>query len=361
MIYFMVPDLPSPSGGVRVIYGYAARLTSSGRPASVWHGTPGFGYAELAGTADAVTGPRLDLEPGDVLVMPEVGGSTWSTLAGDTPVVMLCQGVDFVFADADFGTSTTGRYPGWPTATAAVATSDAVAAFLEMACTPGFPVHHVPVEIDSDAFRPLEKQRRIALMPRRRREDLLAVTHLVRRSGLVPDWELEIVDNLTSAQVADALGRSAIFLSGAEREGFGLPGAEAMAAGCYVIGFTGDGAKEYMRPECSAVVPESDVVTMARLVIEAAQTFEQDRARFDERVALGRDLIRERYSREAVVVALTAAFDEICAPGSPSVVRTATTVPHYQTHAPRPGAAHAAYRQVRHVGRQVIDRWHRQQ
>ena len=44
MIRFMSPDLPSPSGGIKVIYRYVEHLCALGHDARVWHGTPGFAY-----------------------------------------------------------------------------------------------------------------------------------------------------------------------------------------------------------------------------------------------------------------------------------------------------------------------------
>ncbi len=226
----MAPDLPSPSGGIKVIYRYVEHLCALGYDARVWHGTSGFAYDSWGSTAVVDTGTELDFAAGDVLVMPETGGSKWSFLSDGHPVVMLCQGMDFVFANSDFLTDEPGAYPGWPHATAAITVSDAIHTFLERACHPGFPLHNVPVQIE-DWFQPAEKQRRIALMPRRRREDLLGAVQLVRRSGRLGDWEIVLIDGMTQQQVAEELGRAAIFLFGAEREGVGLPGAEAMASG----------------------------------------------------------------------------------------------------------------------------------
>src|SRR6476619_6923617 len=45
MIRIMAPDLPSPSGGIKVIYNYVEHLVELGYDARVWHGTPGFSYA----------------------------------------------------------------------------------------------------------------------------------------------------------------------------------------------------------------------------------------------------------------------------------------------------------------------------
>lgn len=355
MIRFMAPDLPSPSGGIKVIYRYVEHLRALGHDARVWHGTPGFAYDSWGSSAPVDTGTELAFDAGDVLVMPETGGSQWSFLSEGHPVVMLCQGIDFVFSSSDFLVDELGSYPGWPQATAAITVSDAIHTFLERACDDGFPLHNVPVQIE-DWFQPGPKERRIALMPRRRREDLLGAVQLLRRSGRLGDWQIVLIDGMTQQQVADELGRAAIFLFGAEREGVGLPGAEAMASGCYVVGFTGDGAKEYMLPEHSSVIADSDVVGMCDRTLEAVEWFEHDRALFDERAERGRTWVRSRHSGDLVRERLGAAFADITAPGSPSLLTEATTLQHYQSHAPAGDPYNRARVAVRRLGRRVLDR-----
>ncbi len=359
VIRFMAPDLPSPSGGIKVIYRYVEHLCALGHDARVWHGTAGFHYPSWGSTAPVDTGPSLEFAAGDVLVMPETGGSKWSFLSEGQPVVMLCQGMDFVFSNSDFLTDEPGAYPGWPQATAAIAVSDAIDTFLRRACHDGFPLYDVPVQIE-DWFQPAAKEKRIALMPRRRREDLLGAVQLIRRSGRLGDWEIVLIDGMTQQQVADELGRAAIFLFGAEREGVGLPGAEAMASGCYVVGFTGDGAKEYMLPEHSSVIADSDVVDMCDRTIEAMGWFEEDRTLFDERAVRGREWVRRRHSGELVRERLGTAFEAITAPGSASRLVAPTTLSHYQSHAPATDPYNRARIASRRVGRRVVERLQRQ-
>lgn len=354
MIRFMAPDLPSPSGGIKVIYNFVAHLRALGYDARVWHGTPGFAYDHWDSDAPVDTGLELDFEAGDVLVMPETGGGKWSDLSQGNPVVMLCQGMDFVFADADFLSDVPGDYPGWPQATAVIGISDAVVTFLERACTPGFPIYSIPVEIEN-WFVPRDKHREITLMPRRRREDLLGAVQLIRRSGKLAGWEIVLIDNMTQREVAEAMGRSAIFLFGAEREGIGLPGAEAMAAGCYVIGFTGDGAKEYLTPDCAGVVLDSDVVGMRDQALAAMALFDSDPAALAARVDIGRRRVLAKHSAASVSSALAEAFAEITAPGSPALLPAAVRLQHYQAHGVRPGALWATYRGMRRLARRTID------
>ena len=355
VIRFMAPDLPTPSGGIKVIYRYVEHLCAIGFDARVWHGTSGFSYDSWRSMAPVDTGAELHFAAGDVLVMPETGGSKWSFLSQGSPVVVLCQGMDFVFANSDFLTDEPGAYPGWPQATAAIAVSDAIYTFLERACHPGFPLHNVPVQIEA-WFQPAEKERRIALMPRRRREDLLGAVQLVRRSGRLGNWEIVLIDGMTQQQVAEELARAAVFLFGAEREGVGLPGAEAMASGCYVVGFTGDGAKEYMLPVHASVIADSDVVDMCDRALEAMKWFDDDRPAFDARAARGRDWVRSRHSADLVRERLGLAFAAITAPGSPSLIPEPVRLSHYQAHAPATDPYNRARVAVRGASRQFLDR-----
>ena len=95
---------------------------------------------------------------------------------------------------------------------------------------------------------------RVAFMPRKntalsRQMQDVALAALGPRPGFAVEWLP--LHNMTLEQVAAGLAVSHIFLASSFPEGFGLPPAEAMAAGCLPVGFTGFGGWEYMRPaEC---------------------------------------------------------------------------------------------------------------
>lgn len=354
VIRVMTPDLPEPSGGIKVIYNYVEHLVDMGLDARVWHGTPGFEYRDWPSHAPVETQVSLPFSRGDILVMPETRGSHWSFLNPNVPHVMLCQATSFVFADAGFYDDYPGSYPGWPQATAAIGVSEAIMALLRRACAPDLPLYHVPVEIEG-RFRPRPKERVIALMPRRRREDLITVVQLLRRSGKLGRWRVTLIEGMPQDRVAEELSRSAIFLYGAQREGFGLPGAEAMASGCHVIGFTGDGAKEYLTSDVASVIPDSDVVGMYEATLEAMALFDDDPKAWSLRSERARRRIRDRYSASVVRSALAAAFDELARPGSPSLIAEDAHLTHYSAHAQRQGRLASAWVAGRRLARHTVD------
>ncbi len=311
MILFPMLDLDAPGGGVRIIYAMVETLQRAGIPAAVWHGREGTSSRWFEHDANVVFGLERTLEEGDLLVMPELGGARYRRLVGDARVVILNQGHFHTLADAAWELTDDSDYPGWPNAVAAIATSQAIERFLRALVGPGFPLFPVPVFVDEEMFRDEPKERLIVMTLNRRQEDLAAVAALIRRAGLPRGWTLLGLEGLTSAQVADTLGRAAVMVSLAERDGFGLPGAEAMAAGCHVVGFHGDGGREYLRPEHSTPVEEGDLVGLAEAVVAAAWEFESHRAAFDSRASAGREFVRAHYSRERFDHATVAAFRRI--------------------------------------------------
>lgn len=61
------------------------------------------------------------------------------------------------------------------------------------------------------------------------------------------DWKVLPIDGASEIDVAEGMRSSKIFLSFSDREGFSMPPLEASLCGNSVIGYTGEGAKEYWR------------------------------------------------------------------------------------------------------------------
>ena len=79
------------------------------------------------------------------------------------------------------------------------------------------------------------------------------------RKALPRDATLRVIQGLTEDDVAAELKRCDVFVPISKHEAFGLPPLEAMAAGCCVVGYPGDGGFEFMRHgETAHVVPNGD-------------------------------------------------------------------------------------------------------
>jgi glycosyltransferase involved in cell wall biosynthesis len=128
------------------------------------------------------------------------------------------------------------------------------------------PVIRIRIGVDAAFRRPADadRPRRLAYMPRKRPEEARQVLGMLRLRGALDGWEVLALDGLSQAEVADCLSECSLFLSFSQLEGFGLPPLEALASGCFVIGYSGFGGQEYFDPRYALEVPDSDVVSLTR-------------------------------------------------------------------------------------------------
>ena len=338
MIWFMTPDLAFPSGRIHMIYSMVAALNRGGIDAAVWHGHADIVYDQFdRGDTPVHHSMQLRLEPGDVLVVTEDGGLWWADLAPEVPTTMLVQSHELMVQNYDLDAALEGRFPGWPQVEATIAVSAHIRATLDAFCEPGLLHFDVPVAIDHTLFAPATKHRKIAFMPRRRHDQLVTMVRMLRREGVLPEgWELLPIDGVPKHEVARMLGESAIFVSGAEREGFGMPGAEAMSAGCLVVGFTGTGGAEYLHDETGVVVHDDDVVRLVDELARCTRAIDAGEPWVAERTTRGRELVVERYAPERLVEAIQRVGAALTAPGAPTRVLEPTVALHRSTRDPRP-------------------------
>ncbi len=116
--------------------------------------------------------------------------------------------------------------------------------------------------------------------------------------------------------MADALGASTVFVALGHSESFGLPVAEALAAGCLVVGYDGGGGHELFEAPGAWQVPEQRPLLLRDRVVDLVQ-----RAAGLESVrAANREWVLERYTPARTAAALDAAVTRaFTRPGSAAV------------------------------------------
>ncbi len=280
VVYYLTPDQAAPRGGVRMLYRHVDLLNEAGIQAAVLHSKPGFRCTWFANSTRAVSAPQVTLSPDDILVVPEFYVLGPEALPAEPRKIVFNQGVYHTFDNVPFA----GTGPGAPYAELAnlvslLTVSEDSAALLRYTF-PGVPVHRARAVLDPRVFHPpgpqTKRAKRMAFVPRRRRQEREHLLHTLRARGLLAGWELVPIEGYSEAQTAEIMRNSALFLSFSEREGFGLPPVEAMASGCYVIGFTGMGGRDYFDPEYSSPVLENDILAYAKAVEEAVLRYETD-------------------------------------------------------------------------------------
>lgn len=101
----------------------------------------------------------------------------------------------------------------------------------------------------------------------------------------------------TALEAVDILSRSSILLSFCDLEGFGLPPLEAVLSGAAVVGYTGQGAREYFKKPNLVAVQNGDFKNFILKVSQAIKAFESgllETAAFEK----GRKLLVTKYGLE---------------------------------------------------------------
>ncbi|WP_207102466.1 glycosyltransferase family 4 protein [Paracoccus shandongensis] len=328
---FYIPGTAAPCGGVSVILDWVRLLRENGFEAEAICETPGFEYkfgpqsSKILYTAEVarVLGARnfllrrmrnpvfrnpepskvLNLRDDDIIVVPEYSAPWLPAAFPRHKLVLLVQAYVWL--------KERKKRLAWDPARfcAVIAVSEICLGFARLMNLS--PLHKVPLAIDTTLFRPGPKENIIAYMPRRRPDDVELLVRSLKDRGQVSDYQLQPIDGMPLSEVAAILGRARIFLSFSENEGFGLPPAEAMAAGCLVVGFTGGGGDEFFDPQWSFPIPDGNLPQFLHKVEDMVSEYRSDPRRLDAMASLGASEIRARYSPAAQQKELTHVFESL--------------------------------------------------
>lgn len=159
------------------------------------------------------------------------------------------------------------------------------------------------------------KVNRLHWMPRKNSHHVKAVIQGIQRSGLdySEGWKGEPLQDLSHSQVAERLNGARLFLAFGHPEGFGLPIAEAMAAGCWVVGYSGGGGRELFRFGASQEVSFGDWPGFIVALQDSFKRFAVEPRETDLRLQRQAQAIRFLYSTEQERASIASAWDRIAA------------------------------------------------
>jgi glycosyltransferase involved in cell wall biosynthesis len=306
------PDYTAPSGGIRQIYQLAITLRNElGLDAFVYHQRRGFRLTWF--TSSAAVAYAEETAPGasDVLVLPEVWGNALKDYPGRRKIIFN-QNAYYTFMN------------GYETVPAAVPLQPADAgvsgiltvsddsAQLLAATFPRLTIARLRYEVNSAlfAFNPA-KRPQIAFMPRKHPEEARQVLNTLALRGALDGFKVVAIDGLSESETARLLGESLVFLSFGYPEGFSLPPAEAMAAGCLTVGYHGMGAREFMLPQFSWPVKVGHTLEYIHTVESVLSQWRKDPALLRDRARGASQFIHERYSRAAHVESVRTAWQTL--------------------------------------------------
>jgi hypothetical protein len=257
MIHFLNPlNEPVPSGGVQKLHDHVEILNEAGMEAAIIN-SPNFSPWWFP-TRARIVRPPVALQRGDLLAIPEWYGDFMERIAPGFPRVSINQNAFWTFENVrDIASHPylTGR-----SLLGVMTMSEHDFGYLTRTF-PNIYVRRAFYRIDAELFGIASgpRPKKIAYMPRKRHQLARQIIGSLHARGALRGWELQEIAGMRQAGVAEALGSAQLFLSFNQREGFGLPAAEALARGCHVIGYAGWGGNEFFAGPNSQLILEDDL------------------------------------------------------------------------------------------------------
>ena len=308
-IVYLVPHPKSLiSGGVKFAYRHVELLQELGFDAFVFQpeGHPDW----LKSSARVLTSPAKTIAPDEVIVFPEnAGGWVAEMVQARLPArkVLFCQAHHYMF----YSTVPAEMYGRIDFA--AVATTSGIAKRF-LANVFGFrDIALLPCFIDPAIFHPRPKKMQIVYIPHKLpREAKLIRTMFELKFPHLASVSIVPVEGASEMETAKIIGESAIFLSLALHESFGLPPLEAMASRTLVVGFDGYGGKEFATEKNGHWYEADDLEAVADGLAAAVDAIERNdpaiAAMLDEGVATA-----SHYDRAKTAAALSAFYGALTA------------------------------------------------
>lgn len=327
-IYFVCPNNKQATGGVKQIYRQVEILSKNGFNACVLHEKIGkkekwFDSTEIPIEYSPLLFKRLKylfqnkkiglieriklfflekrskkIEKKAILVLPEIYGDCIHRIEPDVKKVIFNQNCFYTFngySIEDYLTTTPYLHIN---TLANIVVSENSKQYLEYSFS-GSLVYRLHLGINHKIFHfEKEKQKQICFMPRKLSEEVNQVINILKLQGNLNDWKLVSIDNKTEIEVADIMKKSVIFLSFNHKEGFGLPPVEAMACGCYVIGYQGKAGVEYFNPYFSSPINDGDIIEYVQKVEETITLYEQNPEKILQKGKQASEFVLSNYSLE---------------------------------------------------------------
>jgi hypothetical protein len=281
-IVFLLPALRYPCGGNIVSHNNSETINGldykSFQSEILYPEEPDFVPTLFKHTGNLKKNLDFDTKK-DFVIIPEIYAARHARLLNEIGVsyaINVQNGYLIDFELSNFGASLSELNYSYEHASIVIGISDDAIANIKMtfpSCKDKIIKSHYV--IDKARLKPIEaKQNTITYMPRKSLRHTQLFT-LMLNDKLPKNWHLQPIDGVSEAEVYAMFSDSKIFLSFSEFEGLAMPPAMAALSGNFVIGYTGEGNKEYFHLDCFDEVYNGDIRTFIDKTLNAVARFDK--------------------------------------------------------------------------------------
>lgn len=275
-IYYVCPEDNRPYGGTKGLYRHVDVLNKNGLEAFVFHQRQGFRLTWFENDTKVVYPPIVFDKAKDWVVFPETYGLQISSAVPGVRKVIFNQNAHYTFLDYPVNSDKPPTPYLDSDVKGVLVVSEDSKRYLEYAF-PDLSIFHVHPGLSAGFSCSGKKKKQIAFMPRKHIEEVRQVVNILKYRGALTGWELVPIQDVHESQVIQTLRESAIFLSFGYPEGCPGPPREAMACGCFLVGYHGQGGKEFMSGPTCWPIDEGKVLEFATAVEELIERFNDDK------------------------------------------------------------------------------------
>lgn len=296
-ILFLSSMPKKQTGGVRVIYNYVRALREIGMDAYVLHPLQNFTYG-FANAPTPVYTPTL-ISDADHLVIPDVyiGQATDKNLNGHVNYSLFIQNPYIIRTLQKYNNKSLINAVFNNAKYILCISEDTEAMILEMyPQTEGKLIRTIwSFPIGSKLGLNVEKKEKLISYMPRKNIDHIQLTLDCIENKLPANWRLVPIVHMSHSDLESTLNKSSIYLSFGSFEGLPAPPVEAAISGNYVIGYHGNGGREYWNSPNFTEVNVCDIREFSKKILERVRIVDANPSVFTE-LAKGINDIREKFS-----------------------------------------------------------------
>lgn len=135
--------------------------------------------------------------------------------------------------------------------------------------------------IDKARYQDIQTKRNIITYMPRKLEVHTKMLLFFLGEKLPENWTIRLIHGVSEQEVYDIFFDSKIFLSFSEFEGIAMPPAMAAMSGNKVIGYTGEGNKEYFHLPCFEQIPCGNIKLFVESILKAVVSFDAHNENLD--------------------------------------------------------------------------------